>query len=384
MVRPNAVRTTDPDAVRTTAEPPLAAAGDARPQWSPVEVVRGTPGPEQQAEWDSLAVRSGAPPWVRPGWVVPWWTAFGTGTPLTVLLRSDVGELRAVLPLQDDRGRWRSPTNWHTPAYAVVAADDLARREVLHAALERSGGRLLLGFVDQELAQELAGAAAGGRGRSTRRVVERSPFVDLSDGWEDRLDPHVVRETRRRARRLEERGRVQLDLRDGSDGLEGLLAEGFAVEASGWKGRQGTAVSSSPATAAFYTEVAAWAAALGLLRLAFLRLDGRAIAFDLGLEVDGTAYLLKTGYDETERGAGPGKLLRIEVLRDCARRGVSTYELLGDAVPWKSEWTSSSRERLEAQAFPSGVGGIAPWVVHHRLLPVARVVRDRLHALRAR
>ena len=43
----------------------------------------------------------------------------------------------------------------------------------------------------------------------------------------------------------------------------------------------------------FYTDIAGWARGAGLLRLAFLRLDGRAIAFAFGLQ-DGTAfYLLK-------------------------------------------------------------------------------------------
>ncbi|HKP88939.1 MAG TPA: GNAT family N-acetyltransferase, partial [Thermoleophilaceae bacterium] len=42
------------------------------------------------------------------------------------------------------------------------------------------------------------------------------------------------------------------------------------------------------------------AAEQGWLRLAFLRLDGRAIAFDMCLEHGGAFYVLKGGFDPEE------------------------------------------------------------------------------------
>ena len=47
--------------------------------------------------------------------------------------------------------------------------------------------------------------------------------------------------------------------------------------------------------------MARWAAAKGWLRLAFLRLDGKPLAFDFGLNDGNTLYSLKTGYDEAYR-----------------------------------------------------------------------------------
>ena len=80
------------------------------------------------------------------------------------------------------------------------------------------------------------------------------------------------------------------------------------MEGSGWKTR--TAIASRPDTRRFYRDVARWAAGRGWLRLGFLRLDGRALAFDFCLEHAGTHYLLKTGFDPAFRAYGPGMLMR--------------------------------------------------------------------------
>ena len=54
-------------------------------------------------------------------------------------------------------------------------------------------------------------------------------------------------------------------LREGYD-LDELLDEGFRVEGSGWKQRQGTAVADNPHIGRFYRKFAAWAAERGWLR----------------------------------------------------------------------------------------------------------------------
>lgn len=286
--------------------------------------------------------------------------------------------MRAVLPLQRTRSGLASPTNWHTPEFAVVAEDAAARRELLQHAVERCGSRLTLDFVDPELAVELAAVAALRGGRSFSRLREASPYLILEPDWERGLDRHLLHEARRRGRRLAERGEVLFEVRDGTQDLDGLLEEGLRVEVSGWKGREGTAVSSSPDTLAFYRAVAGWAAERGLLRLAFLRLGGRPLAFDLGFEYEHVHYLLKSGYEEGERSLAPGKQLRLEALRDCARRGVVSYEFLGNADAWKQDWTELRRERLQTHAFPRGVAGARGWAMHARLLPAARVALTHL------
>lgn len=368
--------------------PERDAHGDERPAASSVrhrltavsqprcDLLDGQPSASLLQEWDELAVSTGAPPWARPGWVVPWWRCFG-GSPVAALLRGPDGGLRALLPLQRARSGLVSPTNWHTPEFTPVAVDEQACDDVLALALARCGSRVTVDFVRPELAERLGHAARRSGGWFASRVLESSPYLHLAPGWEQALDGHLLAELRRRERRLRERGDVVVDLSTGQVGLPALLEQGLSVEASGWKGRHGSAIASCPATREFYLSVARWTAEQGLLRLSFLRLDGRALAFGLAVEHAGAQFLLKTGYDETARSVAPGKLLTWHVLQDCAARGVGTYEFLGHVQPWKHEWTPLRRDRLQAHAFPRRAAGLRAWVVYAGALPAARVARDR-------
>jgi CelD/BcsL family acetyltransferase involved in cellulose biosynthesis len=75
----------------------------------------------------------------------------------------------------------------------------------------------------------------------------------------------------------------------------------------------------------------------------FLRLDGRAIAFQYGLLVDRRYYLLKPAYAEDLAECSPGQLLMEEVLKDCIARELEEFDFLGPDMPWKRDWTPQTR-----------------------------------------
>lgn len=213
------------------------------------------------------------------------------------------------------------------------------------------------------------------------RVIERSPFLTLpgdADAVDAALSAKRRSGLRRLARRLDARGAVTLDVRGGDEELDALLDEGFAVERSGWKGRRGTGIADDATTRAFYTHVARWAAGRGWLRLGFLRLDGRAIAFDLALEAGRVHYLLKTGYDESLRSLAPGILLRHAMIRRAAAEGCRRYEFLGHEAPWKREWARETHARLQLHLFPATPEGRADRLLVAGLLPLGLRVRAGL------
>jgi CelD/BcsL family acetyltransferase involved in cellulose biosynthesis len=336
------------------------------------------------AEWDDLADRVSAMPWIRPGWIGAWWRAFGRGE-LEVLVVRRAGRLAGVVPLARRHGELRSTTNGHSPGFCLLAEDDEARRELAAALMGSRCRRVSLRMLPSTGAgaHECDQAAAtSGRVVITRSAL-RSPCVATEGDWaayERRLSRTMLRELRRRRRRLERLGMLVLDVQDGSWRLEELLAEALQVEAAGWKGARGTAIASWADTRRFYGEVARWAVARGWLRLAFLRLDGRPIAFDLCLEENCVHYLVKTGYDPVYREFGPGKLLHQEMLARAFAGDVRTYQFLGADDPWKLEWTSSTREAIVMQAFRKSLTGLADRAAWTYGYPLAR----RLRAARGR
>jgi CelD/BcsL family acetyltransferase involved in cellulose biosynthesis len=306
-------------------------------------------------------------PWLRPAWIEAWLRAFGGGSPLVLALRRG-GRLAAVLPLERRRRMLTSPSNWHTPEFGVLAEDEDARRELLAAAFASRPAAVQLAFLTP--ASGLAAfedAARQLRYRLLVRTQQRSPYLDIDGDWDtfcESLDRKDIKEIRRRRRRLDEQGETRFDVEDGSERLDALFDEWAAVEASGWKGETGTAVASDPRTLEFYRTIARWAAGRGSLRLAFLRLDGRAIAGEFHIEDNRSLYNLKGGYDESLRTLSPGMISVHEVIRYAFARGLSTYEFLGGDEPFKRVWTKDVRERTSAQAFaprPLGLGAYAAY-----------------------
>jgi CelD/BcsL family acetyltransferase involved in cellulose biosynthesis len=313
-------------------------------------------------EWDELADRVNAAPWLRPGWIGAWERAFGRGSLEVLTLRRD-GRLVGVLPLELRFGALRSTSNVHTPAFSLLVEDQAAARELGRSLFARGGRQVALAFLlsDDPALDTCRSAARAAGYRVIDRTLERSPYIATNGDWpayERQRDSRFLRELRRRRRRLREQGRLALDVADGRDRLDELLDEGFRVEAAGWKGKRGTAIACDPATRRFYVDVARWAAQRGWLRLAFLRLDERPLAFDYSLEEQGVHYLLKTGYDPAYHAFAPGMLIRREMIARAFSNGLARYEFLGSDEPWKLKWTDMLRERRLLQAFAPSLPGL--------------------------
>lgn len=332
-------------------------------------------------EWDALADSLGAPLFLRPGWVAAWRRAFGEGS-LTVLTAWAGDRLLGVAPLQRAGGKLAATANFHTPVYGLLGDGDgaaaLARALFRHAAR-----RVSLSFLDRARADErLVRAAASEAGfRVVERSVSRSPYVDTSDEWEAyeaALSKNLRSDVRRRRRRLEEAGGGEVEVQSGDERLDDLLEEAFAVEGSGWKSAEGTAIASRPETRRFYTEIAHWAARRGALRLSFLRVDGRAIACHFNLADDGVEYHLKGGYDPDEAAFSPAKVLHYALVERAFASTTTRYEFLGADEPYKLQFANGQRELVRLEAFAPSVAGIAERAFFAYGRPVAKRVLARV------
>jgi CelD/BcsL family acetyltransferase involved in cellulose biosynthesis len=305
------------------------------------------------AEWDALARQVGASPFLWPGWFEAWLAAFAGGPPLVLTAWRE--RLAGVLIVRRRAGALLSPTNAHTPAFGMVADDPAVARALAHALFASGARTIALDHFagDDPVLAEVADAAAGAGHAFVQRTLQRSPYATLhpGDDVDARIGEKRARNLRRFERRLRALGRVELEVADGRRQLHALLAEGFRLESSGWKAARGTAIASSPATRRFYSEVASWAAAAGILRLAFLRVDGRGVAFHFALEDASAYYLLKCGYEPEAGHCAPGRLLARAMFARALAGGLERFELLGGDDPWKREWAREHRTSVRVRAF---------------------------------
>src|SRR5947208_724360 len=80
-------------------------------------------------EWDDLATRAGASPFLRPGWFQCWWDAFAKGRLEIVTMRRD-GRLAGVAALFRHRGSLLATANVHSPEFALLGENAEATREL--------------------------------------------------------------------------------------------------------------------------------------------------------------------------------------------------------------------------------------------------------------
>jgi CelD/BcsL family acetyltransferase involved in cellulose biosynthesis len=314
--------------------------------------------PPEQAAWRDLAARSVEPnPFFELEFVVPACRYLPDGRSVALVVAEEAGRFHACLPMRYGPlakmrcspaiGSWLHLYSFlGTPlvspeggAEAMACLLRTMRRRALWPRI------VVLGlFGDDGAIASYLRRAAGELGLSVhmRSCGERAVF-DCQDGNADALAQRVKRERRTKARQwrrlCEDWGEpVVVDRAGECDGAEAFLA----IEASGWKGRTGTALASRAADAAFYREVTDRFRDAGRLHLYSLQADGNTLAMQTNLRTGSALFDWKVAYDERFASYSPGAQLQLQVLGQAR----------GNALAWIdscSDVTDEHQLRLSAQ-----------------------------------
>ncbi len=155
------------------------------------------------------------------------------------------------------------------------------------------------------------------QGRFDRALLEVDAAQDSRAYLDGALSKKKSKEYRRLVQRLGEQGDMRFDrLLPGAD-AQPWLDEFLGLEASGWKGREGSAFASTEPDRRYFTEVITQAHARGRLGLFALRLDGVAIAMKCNFIGPDGAWAFKIGFEEKYAKYSPGVLLELESIRSA-------------------------------------------------------------------
>jgi CelD/BcsL family acetyltransferase involved in cellulose biosynthesis len=317
-------------------------------------------------------------------WARCWAGAYGKGKPLTF----DLGGAQLRMAFQPGRlGPLRfpllaSPTNLQT-CYLDVEGGPAAPEAV--SALP---GRLLGTGAAQVRIDWLAEDSqllAGARGWRARHLAlvepfALSPLADCRGGFESYLGRagSSVAKFWKACRRHVLNGPLDFSIVTGGPGLGALVEEMLALEASGWKGREGSAILSERADAVFYRSLAFAAAEAGALRIALLREEQRLIAFEYCVVGSGTVFAMKVGYDEAYRRIQPGHMAAMMNIRDaCADPSLEWYDMLGNSMrlaTYKLRFATDVRTVSRVRLFARTPLGLLLYAVY-RAKPFAKRLR---------
>lgn len=141
---------------------------------------------------------------------------------------------------------------------------------------------------------------------------QRPKLASALDGnayLEKSLSSSTRKKLRQHRRRLSEKGALVSTIVSEPNAVRRTLEEFLAMEASGWKGREGTALLSDKADAAFMRGAVGALADLGCASIHSLFLDGKPVSMQIVARSGATAFTWKTAYDEAYRNFSPGALL---------------------------------------------------------------------------
>jgi CelD/BcsL family acetyltransferase involved in cellulose biosynthesis len=316
--------------------------------------------------WEALAAPTGSP-MQRHAWARAFVEAYGTEYELKILAMGSGAEVEAIAPLVTRRdGLTRLEL---AGVDALGEPGDFVYRDAgaldrLAAAVADLSLPMLLGRIGADSPTvEALRRAYRRRAIFYLRDAAPYPWIQLDEDWKDpeqKLKSDRRSDLRRARRRAEQAGELTAEVvSPRGEEVAPLLEEVLRVEAAGWKGREGTALATDPRRRQFFTSFAKAASEAGMLRLAFLRIGGRAAAVQLAAECAGRFWLLKVGYDEEFKRSSPGTLLMLETIRYAADRGASSYELLGTVESWTRVWTDQQRDCVALRAYPARPGGLA-------------------------
>ena len=289
--------------------------------------------PEARLTWDALAACAAEPnPFYESWYLLAALRALDPAGAVTLLRFEADGELAGLLPLHTPTRYYRWPipqlASWVHPN-CFLGAPLVAR------GLEREFWRALLDWADNNAARglflHLAQLPLTGPVYEALQAVlrEQSRFAalvhreeramlasDLSpeDYFAASISAKKRKELRRQSARLAELGEVCFVRSNDEAGLACWTQDFLALEHSGWKGTNGSALASHQTTTQMFKEALSGAASQGRLERLTLTLDDQPIAMLANFLTAPGAFSYKTAFDERYARYSPGVLVQRENL----------------------------------------------------------------------
>lgn len=323
------------------------------------------------ARWERLCKETHSLPFQRPEWIAAYLRAFEPESQVILMTASAGDRLVAVLPLVRKRGWFAGIPVWklvgaaniHSTHFDIVRTSCEAGEAAIPAfwnLLKRIPGWNML---------ELPLLSRNGAGLKLIRQASKEgchtmsvrfgdcPVLSMKEAengqltWFHSTSRHFRHELRRCSRILtQEMGEEpKLVRRTNPDGQ--ALEQFYELEASGWKGREGSAIQCTPQTREFYNQISQVAAAGGYFCLHSLEVNNRMLAGAFSVQSADSLYPLKIAYDESLRRGGPGQVMFDRILDDCARRGITRLFFGGQNDAYKMKWTNETQPNFSGYVF---------------------------------
>lgn len=348
---------------------------------------------ELATQWNALHERAPSASFVNAWiWQYEWWRAYGRERPLRLLVATERGQVRGILPLYLDR-------TWRLGVPATVARlvgtggdtypDDLGpvleggREREVAAALARGALALsepdVLHLADLDpatpFASVLEAQALEAGLEAERSLAERIVYIDLPRTWEAYL-ASVTAHRRARIRSLRRKLAAGLPVRffvwDDPARVGEALERLAYLHRRRWEAAGAPSESfGSAAYLDFHRAVMETALRRRALRLYCLELAGEIAAMLYGYRFRNRVYIVQAGFDPAHARRRIGQAILGYAIEHAIGEGNVVFDFLRGAHAYKDELGTGARETQTVTVLHPRLGAAA-WWLYERTLPAAR------------
>lgn len=361
-----------------------------------------------EAAWADLAARAIEPnAFYHPAWARAMARRDADPTHVRALLAWDSPARTRLIGLLPVVPAWRAlylplPVMVAWQAYAPLTVPlidrdmtDMAARALVAAAREAGALALLLPALAEEgpAAAALRAAMAEFDGKTfTFNRHQRARLDATPDGDETiaaALGAKKVKELRRQRNRLSDDGEVAFTIAAPGPDTATALDAFLALEASGWKGISGTALTQSEEDSRFIRDAVPALVADGAAHVATLSSGDKVVAAGILLRHLRRGYFFKIAYDEAAAKTSPGVQITLDITRAlCADAGIDDVDSIAISNHPMIDKIWRARLSIADMIVPAGKGGamlaacIGLIAARNVLRQAAKKIYHRLHLKR--
>ena len=323
--------------------------------------------------WESLCAELGdtVSAFASHAWYEIWWRHYSAGATLNIIVMRDEGRVVGIAPLMLRRATVHglpitaacfieNNLSLHNDFIVLPAVRELFLREVLRCLDENHAQWDAIVFNNMPatspnyIALVKILAETGRKWRQNPTWFD-SPYLVPSGAWSDYLAGRTVR-TRKSLRNIEnginKAGEVSVrNIRTWEEFIS-VRDDFLNVTRESWAGKSGDPLA-SPASEAFFEELARSAATKGWLSIWALYLNGKMIAVEFHLKANGKEHAMRGHYLPEYASLSPGTYLEMQILKsvfaDADR--VQQYDFGGSFEDYKRKWTEESLSHMAIWVF---------------------------------
>lgn len=325
-------------------------------------------------EWNALLEKSGVKnPYLTHEWFSSWWKGYGSDKKLFTIAIKDNDECAGFAPMMKYKTKLVGipieaigfiSNHWSGSDFLIKDANK--SNEVVAKILEcmlKERRIIILSYFNQNSNAYLA----LDRILKTQRIhhsytTKDALYINLEGTWQDYLKKRTSSfrdESKKKRKRLEKLGVLEFSRFRGNFDIDKVLNDVKTVSDQSWQNKKGVAILSTQNGIDFYKKLTEEWLKKNVVDISLLKLNQKAIAYQVGFQINGGFCAFETAYCEEYHDFSPGMVVINTLLEQMfAEQKIKRFDF-GLSADYKRRWTDTSNHILDVTIFPNTIKGFA-------------------------